>query len=79
MEPFILPLTGGLLLGASAMWLLFSMGRIAGISGVIWGAVAGPVNLFRKPLRQVWATVAAPAQVLRSWDPAGMDSEQLRP
>ena len=47
MEPFILPLTGGLLLGASAMWLLFSMGRIAGISGVIWGAVAGPDRSWR--------------------------------
>ena len=47
MEPFILPLTGGLLLGASAMWLLLSMGRIAGISGVIWGAVAGPDRSWR--------------------------------
>jgi len=47
LEHFILPLTGGLLLGASAMWLLFSMGRIAGISGVIWGAVAGPDRSWR--------------------------------
>ena len=47
MEQFILPLTGGLLLGASAMWLLLSMGRIAGISGVIWGAMAGPDRSWR--------------------------------
>lgn len=47
MEQFILPLTGGLLLGASAMWLLLSMGRVAGISGVIWGAVAGPDRSWR--------------------------------
>ena len=47
MEQFILPLTGGLLLGTSAMWLLLSMGRIAGISGVIWGAMAGPDRSWR--------------------------------
>ena len=29
------------------MWLLLSMGRIAGISGVIWGAVAGPDRSWR--------------------------------
>ena len=47
MESFSLPLAGGLLLGTSAMWLLLSMGRIAGISGVIWGAVAGPDRSWR--------------------------------
>ena len=36
MESFSLPLAGGLLLGSAAIWLLLSMGRIAGISGVIW-------------------------------------------
>ena len=47
LESFTLPLVGGLLLGASAMWLLLSVGRIAGISGVIWGALAGPERSWR--------------------------------
>ena len=42
MDSFLLPLTGGLLLGSSAIWLLLSLGRIAGISGIVWGALAGP-------------------------------------
>ena len=36
-----MPLTGGVLLGLSATWLLLSLGRIAGISGIIWGSRAG--------------------------------------
>ena len=42
MDSFLLPLTGGLLLGSSAIWLLLSLGRIAGISGIAWGSLAGP-------------------------------------
>ncbi len=40
--PFLLPLLGGLTLGIGALWLLYSLGRIAGISGIVWGALAGP-------------------------------------
>ena len=40
--PFLLPLGGGLTLGLGALWLLYSLGRIAGISGIAWGALAGP-------------------------------------
>ncbi|MDA8986022.1 YeeE/YedE family protein [Luminiphilus sp.] len=39
---FLLPLLGGLTLGLGALWLLYSLGRIAGISGIVWGALAGP-------------------------------------
>jgi hypothetical protein len=39
--PFLLPLLGGLTLGLGALWLLYSLGRIAGISGIAWGALAG--------------------------------------
>ena len=42
MESSSLPLAGGLLLGSSAVWLLPSLGRIAGISGVTLGALTGP-------------------------------------
>ena len=42
MDSFLLPLTGGLLLGSSAIWLLLSLGRVAGISGIVWGSLAGP-------------------------------------
>ena len=42
MDSPLLPLTGGLLLGSSAIWLLLSLGRIAGISGIVWGSLAGP-------------------------------------
>ena len=47
MESFSLPLAGGLLLGSAAIWLLLSLGRIAGISGVIWGALTGPDRQWR--------------------------------
>ena len=42
-----MPLTGGVLLGLSAMWLLLSLGRVAGISGIAWGSLAGPVRAWR--------------------------------
>lgn len=34
------PLIGGLLIGASAVAMLYFLGRIAGISGIVWGAVS---------------------------------------
>ena len=36
----IAPLAGGLMIGAAAAGLLFLLGRIAGISGIVWNAVA---------------------------------------
>ena len=42
MNQYIAPLVGGLLLGFSAIWLLVSVGRVAGISGIIWGSITGP-------------------------------------
>lgn len=36
---FITPLIGGLLIGMSAILLLLANGRIAGISGLTWGAL----------------------------------------
>lgn len=37
---FLLPLLGGLFIGLSAAGLLLLNGRIAGISGIFWGAMA---------------------------------------
>ena len=42
MNAYLMPLIGGVLLGLSAMWLLLSLGRIAGISGIAWETLAGP-------------------------------------
>lgn len=42
MSEFLAPTAGGLLLGLAATWLLLSLGRIAGISGIAWGALMGP-------------------------------------
>jgi len=47
MNAYLMPLTGGVLLGLSAMWLLLSLGRIAGISGIAWGCLAGPERVWR--------------------------------
>ena len=44
MDAFITPLIGGLLIGSSAVLLLLSLGRIAGISGVVWGAISGQAD-----------------------------------
>jgi uncharacterized membrane protein YedE/YeeE len=44
---YLMPLTSGVLLGLSAMWLLLSLGRIAGISGIVWGSLAGPERAWR--------------------------------
>ena len=41
MNAFITPLVGGMLIGCSAVLLLLLLGRIAGISGVVWAAVSG--------------------------------------
>jgi uncharacterized membrane protein YedE/YeeE len=48
MLAYTTPLIGGLLIGTSAVALLLFLGRIAGISGIVWGAVsAQPDNSWR--------------------------------
>ena len=42
MKQDIAPVAGGLSLGLSAIWLLISVGRVAGISGIVWGLITGP-------------------------------------
>jgi uncharacterized membrane protein YedE/YeeE len=44
MEAFIAPTMGGLLIGCSAVLLLLALGRIAGISGIVWGAISGQAD-----------------------------------
>ena len=44
MAEFIVPLVGGLLIGCSALLLMLLLGRIAGISGIVWGAVSGQAD-----------------------------------
>jgi len=39
MEIYIDPLVGGVTIGLAATVMLLAMGRIAGISGIVWGAV----------------------------------------
>ena len=38
------PTIGGLLIGSAAVLLLYFLGRIAGISGIVWGAVSRPAE-----------------------------------
>ncbi len=40
METTIWPIFGGALIGASAVILMLSIGKIAGISGIAWGALS---------------------------------------
>ena len=43
----IIPLAGGLLIGLSSLFLLLTLGRIAGISGIVWGAISDPDRSWR--------------------------------
>ena len=43
----IIPLAGGLLIGLSSLLLLLTLGRIAGISGIVWGAISDPDRSWR--------------------------------
>ncbi len=47
MEAFLLPIAGGVLIGVASMGLLATMGRIAGVSGILWGAIGGPDRSWR--------------------------------
>jgi uncharacterized membrane protein YedE/YeeE len=48
MFEYATPLIGGLLIGLTAVALLLLLGRIAGIAGIVWGAVsAQPDNAWR--------------------------------
>jgi uncharacterized membrane protein YedE/YeeE len=40
MIEFLTPLAGGLLIGSAALATLFLLGRIAGVSGIVWGAIS---------------------------------------
>ncbi|GAB2781926.1 YeeE/YedE family protein [Dyella kyungheensis] len=41
MHPWISSLMGGVMIGLSAVWLMAALGRIAGISGIASGLLAG--------------------------------------
>ena len=40
MSQFLQPLLGGLMIGVAATGLLYLLGRLAGISGILWNAVS---------------------------------------
>lgn len=40
MNQFLQPLLGGLMIGFAATGLLYLLGRIAGISGILWSAIS---------------------------------------
>lgn len=44
MLAYTTPLIGGLLIGAAATAMLYFLGRITGISGIVWGAVSGQAD-----------------------------------
>ena len=43
----VLPVAGGILIGLAAIGLLALLGRVAGVSGIAWGALAGPDREWR--------------------------------
>jgi uncharacterized membrane protein YedE/YeeE len=48
MTEYLPAVYGGLMIGIAAVALLYLLGRIAGISGILWGAVSGePDNAWR--------------------------------
>jgi uncharacterized membrane protein YedE/YeeE len=48
MFEYTTPLVGGLLIGTAAVGMLLFLGRITGISGILWGAItAQPDNSWR--------------------------------
>jgi uncharacterized membrane protein YedE/YeeE len=44
MFAFGTPLIGGVLIGVSAVAMLLFLGRITGVSGIVWGAVTGQAD-----------------------------------
>lgn len=43
----VIPLAGGLLIGVSSILLLLTLGRVAGVSGIVWGALSDPDRSWR--------------------------------
>ncbi len=39
MDNFMSPIVGGLIIGLSAVLMMYLLGRITGISGILWGAI----------------------------------------
>jgi uncharacterized membrane protein YedE/YeeE len=78
MLAYTTPLVGGLLIGATAVALMLLLGRIAGVAGIVWGAVsAQPDNAWRwlfivgllagPPLYHLLASVPYPAPGALPW------------
>jgi uncharacterized membrane protein YedE/YeeE len=44
MEQFLLPILGGIFIGLAAFFLLISLGKIAGVAGIIWGVMFADSN-----------------------------------
>ncbi len=49
-ESFIYAALGGLLIGAASLFMLYFLGRITGISGILWQTLSQPKNIFSWPL-----------------------------
>ena len=47
MSSLLMPLAGGILIGASSLTMLALLGRITGISGIFAGAIQGETGMWR--------------------------------
>lgn len=54
MSQFLLPILGGVLIGAAALILLAFLGRIAGISGILWNSISGLFNTNENSDSHTW-------------------------
>jgi uncharacterized membrane protein YedE/YeeE len=78
MFAYTTPLIGGLLIGATAVAMLYLLGRLTGVAGIIWGAIsAQPDNAWRwlflvglvagAPLYHLLSAVPYPAPSALPW------------
>lgn len=78
MFAYTTPLIGGLLIGATAVAMLYLLGRITGVAGIIWGAIsAQPDNAWRwlflvglvagAPLYHLLSAVPYPSPSVLPW------------
>ena len=61
MTTYYWPILGGIAIGLSATLLLLAIGRIAGISGIVWGAIA------KGTPDRLWRWVFLGGMILGTW------------
>jgi hypothetical protein len=79
MTDYLQPLLGGLLIGFAATGLMYLLGRVAGISGILWSALAGLRSASPEHTERAWRWCFLAGLLLGPWLYHGLSGAGIPP